>query len=100
MLARRQQFHQARLVETLDPLNPNYTLGLGRVSRGLVGHGQSVVAAPREALAQLYGAVQTQAAMLSYIDVFYLLMVVVFACIPLLLFMRGQSSSGGGGGAP
>jgi hypothetical protein len=36
--------------------------------------------------------------MLSYIDVFHTLMIVVFACVPLLLLMKGpgaQSSEGG-----
>jgi len=91
MLAQRQQFHQARLVETLNPLNPVYTAGLGRITRGLIGHGQSVVAAPQEALTQLYGTLERQSAMLSYVDVFYTLMIVIFASIPLLVFMRRPS---------
>lgn len=98
LLARRQQFHQARLVETLSPLNPDYPAGLARITRALVESGQSAARAPGEALGQLYGAMQRQAAMLSYIDVFYLLMVVVFASIPLLLFMRGTASGAGAGG--
>jgi hypothetical protein len=32
---------------------------------------------------------QRQAAMLSYVDVFHTLMIVVFASIPLLALMRG-----------
>jgi DHA2 family multidrug resistance protein len=99
MLTQRQQFHQARLVETLNPLNPNYAAGLGQITRALIGHGQSAANAPREALAQLYVALERQSSMLSYVDVFYLLMIVVFASIPLLLFMRGQGAGEGGSGA-
>jgi DHA2 family multidrug resistance protein len=87
------------LVETLNPLNPNYAAGLGQITRALIGHGQSAVNAPREALAQLYGTLQRQSSMLSYIDVFHVLMVVVFASIPLLLFMRGQGARDGGSDA-
>ncbi len=96
LLAQRQQFHQARLVEGLNPLNPNYTAGLDRLTHGLVGGGQSAVAASGEAAATLYGIVQRQAAMLSFIDVFYVLMVVVLAAIPLLFFMQGQKAGAGG----
>lgn len=92
LLAQRQQFHQARLVEGLNPLNPNYTAGLDRLTHGLIGQGQSAVAASGEAVATLYGVVQRQAAMLSFIDVFHVLMVVVLAAIPLLLFMQGQKA--------
>ena len=35
MLARRSQWHQARLVETLNPLNPDYIQGVGQFSRAL-----------------------------------------------------------------
>jgi len=94
ILAQRQQFHQARLVEGLDPLNPNYAGGLARLTQGLVDQGQSMVDAPRQALATLYATAQRQAAMLSYLDVFHVLMIVIFASIPLLLFMRGPQAQG------
>lgn len=93
LLAQRQQFHQARLVETLNPLNPNYTGGLGQMVRQLSGYGHPASAAPQEALAQVYRALERQSAMLSYIDVFHVLMIMVFAAVPLLLFMRGRSAS-------
>jgi DHA2 family multidrug resistance protein len=92
MLSRRQQFHQSRMTETLDPLNPNYTAGLGRITRALVEHGQSVAAAPSEALATLYRSVQRQSAMLSYVDVFEILAMVIFASLLLVFLMRGQST--------
>lgn len=90
ILAQRQQFHQARLIEGLNPLNPNYVGGLGRLTQGLIGQGQSMVDAPQQALGTLYATAQRQAAMLSYLDVFHILMIVIFASIPLLFFMRGR----------
>jgi DHA2 family multidrug resistance protein len=86
------------MVETLSPLNPNYTQGLDRATQALIGAGQSAVGAPAQAVAQLYQAVGRQAQMLSYIDVFHTLMLVVFAAIPLLFLMRGSRGGAGAGG--
>ncbi len=99
ILAQRSQWHQARMVETLSPLNPNYTQGLNDMTQALTGAGQSASGAPMQALAQFYGAIGRQAQMLSYIDVFHILMVFVFAAIPLLLFVKAPKAGEGGGGA-
>jgi len=88
ILAQRQQFHQARLVEGLNPLNPTYTAGVNNLSHALIGQGQSAANATGVAVASLYGIVQRQAAMLSFIDVFHVLMIVVLMTLPLLLFMQ------------
>lgn len=100
MLTRRQEFHQARLVEALNPLNPNFTAGLARITRDLIGHGESALSASPEAIGRLYAALQRQAVMLSYLDVFNTLMIVVFASIPLLLFMRRPARAAASRGAP
>jgi DHA2 family multidrug resistance protein len=93
MLAQRAQVHQAQLVETLNPLNPNYTQGLDQSTQALAGLGQGHIEAGRQATALLYRALGTQSQMLSYVDVFHVLMILVFAVIPLLLIM--QSGKGG-----
>ncbi len=93
LLAQRQQFHQARLVEGLNSLNPNYSAGVEALTRGLVGRGQSALDASGQAAATLMGIVQRQALMLSFIDVFHVLMIVVLAAIPLLLFMQGRKGA-------
>jgi MFS transporter, DHA2 family, multidrug resistance protein len=95
MLAQREQFHQARLAEKLDPLNPNYVQGLGQLTHNYAAIGSG---APMAGLSNLYNAVRQQAAMLSYIDVFHTLMIVVFACVPLLLFMKGRQDGQSQGG--
>ncbi len=95
MLARREQFHQARLVETLNPLNPNYAQGLRQTAQVLGAAGQGAASAPGAATALIYRALGQQAAMLSYIDVFHTLMIVVFAAIPLLLILQGGRSASG-----
>ena len=51
----------------------------------------------REATALIYRGLGQQAQMLSYVDVFHTLMLVVFGVIPLLFLMQG--GKGGQGGA-
>jgi DHA2 family multidrug resistance protein len=98
MLAQRTQWHQARLVEHIDPLNPNYTGAIANAAGRLMGFGQSALDAQRLALASLYRQLARQAQMLAYIDVFHTLMIVVFACIPLLLIMQGPKGAAPPGG--
>jgi DHA2 family multidrug resistance protein len=96
----RQQFHQARYVESLNPLNPSYTHGLNLMTQQLQAAGQPATAAPSQALGMLYSQLNRQAGMLSYIDAFHVLMVLTFCALPLLLLMQkppaDQSPQGGG----
>jgi DHA2 family multidrug resistance protein len=97
LLARGEQIHQSRLVENLNPLNPNYVQATSRAAQALGGQGASASGAT---LGNLYQSVQQQAAMLSYVDVFYLLMIVVICTLPLLLVMeKGRASGTMEGGA-
>lgn len=97
LLARGEQIHQSRLVENLNGLNPNYVQGTSHAAQVLGGQGP---AANGAALGQLYQSVQQQAAMLSYVDVFYLLTFVVICTLPLLFVMEkghgGGTMEGGG----
>ncbi len=96
----RQQFHQARYVESLSPLNPNFAQGLSQMQGALQNNGQPAAAANSQALQQVYQSVGQQAGMLSYIDAFRLLMWMTLACVPLLLLMRkpqGDAPAGGAG---
>jgi DHA2 family multidrug resistance protein len=96
----RQQFHQARYVETLNPLNPSYTHSLALMTQQLQAAGQPAAAAPTQALGMLYSQLNRQAGMLSYIDAFHVLMILTFCALPLLLLMQkppsGQTPQGGG----
>jgi DHA2 family multidrug resistance protein len=96
----RQQFHQARYVETLNPLNPSYTHGLNLLTQQLQANGQPSASAPGQALGIIYNQLNTQSGMLSYIDAFHFLMILTFCALPLLLLMQkppaDQSPQGGG----
>jgi MFS transporter, DHA2 family, multidrug resistance protein len=102
MLARREQFHQAHLVEGLNGLNPNYNEWLGQAgaaingtTQGGVGSGDAMTAP----LGVLYGQVQQQATMLSFIDVFHMLMVFVLFVTPFVLLLRPPKAGAGAGPA-
>ena len=88
MLARQAQVHQAQYVETLNPLNPNYNQAISGIAHGLMAQGLSAADANRAAGAVLYRTLGQQANMLSYIDVFHIMMWMVFICLPLVLLMR------------
>jgi DHA2 family multidrug resistance protein len=98
MLARQSQVHQARYVETLNPLNPNYASGIAGFARQLTANGLPQGEAARAAVAQLYRELGRQAQMLSYIDIFHILMWVVIAVLPLVLLLRRPEKLGGGEG--
>jgi DHA2 family multidrug resistance protein len=91
VLTRRAQFHQSRLVEQLQPLNPSYP----DYAHGV---GNLLGAAPDSTttLAGIYQAAVQQATLLSYLDDFKLLGLVFLALVPLLLLVK----PGKGGGAP
>jgi len=99
MLARQSQVHQSQYVETLNPLNPNYTRGISQIAHQLMAHGMPQAQAMGAASAQLYRSLGRQALMLSYIDVFHVLMWVVFAAVPLVLLLRKGKPGGGEGAA-
>ena len=87
-LIQRAQFHQSRLTEGLNPLNPGYVDGLDRLGRTIGGQGMDQISV-------LYQQVQQQARMLSYIDVYWTAMFFVLAFIPFGLFIRQENAAKG-----
>ena len=92
MLQQRQQFHQARYVETLNPLNPNYTAGIKDLAQTLAAQGHAPAEAQSLAVGELYRTLMRQASMLSYIEVFRILTILLLCALPLILLMRGQKA--------
>jgi DHA2 family multidrug resistance protein len=88
LLARRLQFHQARLVAGLQPLNPAYVHGIHSLSQALLARGAPPAAATRMAQGALYQIVQRQANMLAFIDVFWALTIFVAAVLPIVFLLR------------
>ena len=82
-LTRREQFHQSRLVETVQSLNgayPDYAAHLA--------HTLGTTPDSATTLASLYQQVTEQATLLSYLEDFKVVGLIFLAMLPLLLFVR------------
>jgi DHA2 family multidrug resistance protein len=92
VLARREQFHQSRLVEHVGSWNPFYADTLNHVQAYFRAHTAtgSVGGASMAFIGQL---VQTQAMILAYIDVFVALAVIAVVMVPLALSLRSVKRS-------
>ncbi|WP_035356691.1 DHA2 family efflux MFS transporter permease subunit [Edaphobacter aggregans] len=91
ILAQRSQFHQARLTEhtAIGDINfQNMMSGASQSAQSMAGNGH--LDARQVGLAQIYQTVQTQAASLSYLDVFQILMVLGGIMFFLSFLLRGN----------
>ena len=97
VLAHREQFHQSRLIELAIPSSVQYQETLQRMTEYFAAQGSSMAQAQQQAFAWIGQQVQMQASYLAYIDVFWTLMLVAAAAVPLALVMRKVKL---GAGAP
>jgi DHA2 family multidrug resistance protein len=88
VIARREQFHQQRLVENFSPLSATYQTALAGTKQLLMSKGADPVQAAAQAQGMLYNSMQQQAAMLSFNEVFWALGVLFLAVIPLMFLMK------------
>ena len=75
LLARRSQIHQDRLVSHLTATSIAFQHGLHNLIQRFVAHGAAPNEAMKRALAVINRQVQTQSAMLSYLDTFVVLII-------------------------
>ncbi|MGB7582559.1 MAG: DHA2 family efflux MFS transporter permease subunit [Sedimentisphaerales bacterium] len=88
LLARRMQFHQSRLVEHVTETTPAYQHYFANIQAMLVQQGTDIATAAIKAKTLIYGFVQQQAAMLAYLDVFWVLGGMFLLLIPLVFLMK------------
>jgi DHA2 family multidrug resistance protein len=88
MVARRQQFHQQRLIENLTPLNGAYQSTLESARQMFMSKGADAMHATAQAQQMIYNMVQRQATLLSFLENFRLLAFTFLAVIPLMLLMK------------
>jgi DHA2 family multidrug resistance protein len=88
MLERRAQFHQVNVASHIDPSNPAYRAMITNTAARLASVGSDPALAQQQAHGLLYGLVQRQSAMLSFVDDFWLLGVIFLLMIPALFFMK------------
>ena len=86
-----------RLVEHAIPSGISYQNALQQLTQYFEAKGSSLIQAQQQALAWIGQQVQTQAAYLAYIDVFWALMLIAGAAVPLALSLRNVKL---GGSAP
>jgi MFS transporter, DHA2 family, multidrug resistance protein len=99
LLARREQFHQNRLVGDISPFRNSYETFIGHLQHAYLAGSGSAADALREAQAQIYQMLQKQADLLSYNDAFWMLAVILAAMLPLVLLMRRPPRGTGSRGA-
>ncbi len=93
MVERLQQAHTTDLVSHITP----YSVRAGRALEGMQqlmqSHGVPAATAAKQAYAAMFGAVQQQAAILSFLDVFRYLALLFVMMVPLVLLMRKPEKS-------
>jgi DHA2 family multidrug resistance protein len=87
-LARRSQLHQNQLVSHISAFDHNTQLTMRGMTAWFQMHGSNSVQASRKALGAMYGMVQQQAMMLSFVEAFWVMGVIFLSMIPLLFLLR------------
>ncbi len=87
-LARRTQLHQSHLVANVRPGDVKTLQMLQGMRANFLLHGADGVTASRKALAAMYGLVQLHAAMLAFVEAFWVMAVVFLLMLPLLLLLQ------------
>jgi DHA2 family multidrug resistance protein len=87
LIARRSQFHQARLVEHVVP-SGDLSARLSAIAQHLQQMGVSAADATKMAYGQIYAQVIKQAQTLAYLDVLVLLAVFTALMVPAVLMTR------------
>ena len=88
VLAHREQFHQSVLTGDAIPSGIAYQDTLHQVTQYFVAQGSSLAQAQQQAIAWIGRQIQAQAALLAYVDVFWVLMLISLAAVPLALLLR------------
>ncbi|HEY9461880.1 MAG TPA: DHA2 family efflux MFS transporter permease subunit [Vicinamibacterales bacterium] len=88
MLARRRQAFGSMLGEHVTLFDPATNEMLAQLKAAFLARTGDAVAATNQAYLVLYGMVQRQAAMVSFVMIFRLLGILFFVMVPLVLLMR------------
>lgn len=88
VLTHREQFHQNRLIEQVTPSSQQYQDALHQITNVFVARGSSLAQAHDQAIQWIGQQVQIQASFLSYMDAFWVLMLLSLSAVPLALMLR------------
>src|SRR5512146_2997277 len=81
-LVRRQQVHQNHLVSNISVFDPEAWRVLNAAKAWFMSRGDDAYTATQRAYGAIYGMVQRQAAMLSFVEAFWVMAVVFVIMIP------------------
>jgi DHA2 family multidrug resistance protein len=98
MNARQLQRHVNDLGAHINPYSGTAQAMLEQARNAFMARGMDMVTATKQAFAALFGMVQQQAAMMAFNDVFFLLAIMFFLCLPLILIMKRPTKQGSGTG--
>jgi DHA2 family multidrug resistance protein len=93
LLERYRQVYTNVLGAHVTPYNPNAQILLNKVRSSLIAGGSDPVTAAQKTNAMLFGMVQRQAAMLSFIDLMRLFGILFVLILPLVLLVKPPRTS-------
>jgi len=96
LLARREQFHQARLASYTTGYDTVFQNQTAALTQHLIQSGTSAADAQHQAYGMIYQAMQGQAQLLSYIDVYQVLAIGAGIMFLLAFLMRKNDPRAGG----
>ncbi len=94
IVARHQQVHTSVLGEHVNSFSQTTRSLLQSMQAALMARGMDAATAGRQAYAAVFGRVQQQAAIMSFNDVFWLLMLLFLSMLPLVFLMRSPRHAG------
>jgi len=95
MLARQQQVHINVLGAHIDAYNPASRAMIESMTAAFMARGVDAYTASQRAYGAVFGIVQRQASMVTFVEIFRLLGFIFLLLIPLTLLMKRPSGRGG-----
>ena len=95
MLARKQQEMTSLLGAHVNPYDPAAQAMFNQMRGAFMASGADSTTASNRAYAAIFGMVQRQASMVSFVGLFQLLGVLFIALVPLILLMKRPARGGG-----
>jgi DHA2 family multidrug resistance protein len=99
LVSRYQQVHINVLGSHVTAFDPKARAMMGGIAQGFAKKGMPAAQATKQGYAAMFGMVQQQAAILSFLDVFRLLGVIFLLMVPLVLLMKRPAKAPGNMGA-
>jgi DHA2 family multidrug resistance protein len=84
--------HRSDLVSKLDVNNPNVQQTVQGMQHNFINKGMNTEAALNSSYLSLDHMVTKQAAVLSYMDVFFYLGILFLICVPFVLMVKGNKA--------